>query len=1776
MTGAATGEPDRSTAAPPGAIRVRGAIGGIVVVLALGFALRLIIAYILPGSGFAVDLSAFRFWAADLAQNGPWGFYGRPFFHDYTPGYLYALWLVGLVERVVPNVDLIKAPAILADLAVGWLIWSLALELGAGRRAALFGAALYLAIPVTWFDSVVWGQVDSVGLPFLLLGLRELWRDRPERATVFAVIAAIVKPQLGILVPIAAAVLLRRYLIDRPPVRDIRRGPARLVSSAAAGLGTAVLLCAPFRFSILDLIAQVQKTAGGYPYLTLNAYNPWALVTSAAGTGLAQSGQWLCDAVTGSSAGTPCPPGSETLVGPFPAVAVGAALLLLVVAIVTVIVMWRPDRLTTLVGLTVLAVAFFVLPTRVHERYLFPFFALGAVLAAASSRWRIVYLVFATTTFLNMYVVLTTLYPNNPGISDWLAIGPAIRGWSGVAAIAVVNTVAFAWVAIQLRPRAVRALAAGYAASAEPSSDAPPAGPVGEDVPPAAPQAAVGATPFARAIPWAPPPRRAGSALIGSGLITSGLIGSFRARLGSRSLRADRSRALGGEIGGRLDRLDLWFVVVLVVAATVLRMWRLGEPPSMHFDEVYHARTATEFLQDWRYGQPHAIYEFTHPHLAKYAIALGIIAWGDDRTTSTSDLGVPVKDVAIEPRWDDPLLPDARAGDRLYVATGSAVRAYDLQTRALIATIPSPGATLLAVDQAGHRLFIGTAEGAVTTIDTSAAFDPIRTGADPRSIGPPVAFGTFGTPIRRLFATDDGSFLVALSSNGQVVSMDGGSGAILGRVAAPGAVDVASAGTSQGLVADLSAVPDPSAAASTLAGLLGADPSAMRARLVGHTGRVVLGGSFDPTVQANVQAAIADGRLAGFSFSGLAEVAVADTQGVTIVSPADATVAAEVPIAGGATGLALTSGLDAPRLYVATGSGVTVIRLAAPGDTSSQPVVETTITMPGPVSRVTFDAASVMVHVLGVTPDGTTNTIYVIEPHGNAVYADAHLPFAPVAWATDVAPLYPSADRQAILAFDASGSIASVDIGNHAFSWRVPGVIAGSLTAGLLFLLTRILFRRRVVGILVGVFTLVDGMFFVQSRIAMNDVYVGLFLMAAYLLFAGLWLGVWRRRWVFWVAMPAIGILLGLGLASKWVAAYAIAAIGLLVLLRSALGRVLAIVGMIAVTVVLGYMGLATSVPEAGQTASSGPNFLFMFLMMGLTLIAVVVAILHPIAWSSEEMWFAVGAPTVAGVALGLGGIALAAVRGGSSGAGTSLAGGPAGLMIGGAIALLVLAALIALAFRFAGRYGFGPLAVPPGPDDPARFLEPPTAAPEGWLRPGSGYGLPVVWMLGSLLVLPIVVYILLYIPWALNSGGPAGSPLIFPAGTPIIGAWPPGHNGQTLFDLTKAMYAYHNDLRATHPASSPWWAWPVDLKPVWFYQGSFAGNTSAAIYDAGNLVIWWLGVPAMGFVVWQSFKRRSPGLALIAIAFAFQWLSWARIDRATFQYHYYTSVPFVVIALAYLLAELWHGASSRTWLLARASAAVAVMGPGLLWVLKSPLCAFVGVERANPGSQACIGDPATIVLTTRTAGLVLVIAVGLIALGYQLAHLDRADGSGDPHRRPGIAPLLATAALAVAALVVVGALAGNVVLLNLQAFSTTPLAIGALVVLALVAWFVLGARDPRRFVVGTVVAAVGEFLIFYPNIAALPLPSTIFNAYQGLLPTYLYPFQFPTDTDPPVIAPSLFAPDPSFLGLPPGPILALVLTVACLIVAYSAWTWRIALAERAALPDGPAEPGGP
>ena len=78
-------------------------------------------------------------------------------------------------------------------------------------------------------------------------------------------------------------------------------------------------------------------------------------------------------------------------------------------------------------------------------------------------------------------------------------------------------------------------------------------------------------------------------------------------------------------------------------------------------------------------------------------------------------------------------------------------------------------------------------------------------------------------------------------------------------------------------------------------------------------------------------------------------------------------------------------------------------------------------------------------------------------------------------------------------------------------------------------------------------------------------------------------------------------------------------------------------------------------------------------------------------------------------------------------------------------------------------------------------------------------------------------------------------------------------------------------------------------------------------------------------------------------ILFAAMWLPWTRIDRATFQYHWYSSLPFVVLALGYLLAELWHGPSALGWAIARGAAALAILGAPLLWLFREPLCVLAG-----------------------------------------------------------------------------------------------------------------------------------------------------------------------------------------------------------------------------------------
>src|SRR5919108_392106 len=70
------------------------------------------------------------------------------------------------------------------------------------------------------------------------------------------------------------------------------------------------------------------------------------------------------------------------------------------------------------------------------------------------------------------------------------------------------------------------------------------------------------------------------------------------------------------------DRRDLWIALALALTAAAFRLPRLGFPPEEVFDEVYHAKSALQYLQ----GEEPV--EWVHPPMAKLLIAVGVKAFG--------------------------------------------------------------------------------------------------------------------------------------------------------------------------------------------------------------------------------------------------------------------------------------------------------------------------------------------------------------------------------------------------------------------------------------------------------------------------------------------------------------------------------------------------------------------------------------------------------------------------------------------------------------------------------------------------------------------------------------------------------------------------------------------------------------------------------------------------------------------------------------------------------------------------------------------------------------------------------------------------------------------------------------------------------------------------------------------------------------------------------------------------------------------------------------------
>jgi predicted membrane-bound dolichyl-phosphate-mannose-protein mannosyltransferase len=141
---------------------------------------------------------------------------------------------------------------------------------------------------------------------------------------------------------------------------------------------------------------------------------------------------------------------------------------------------------------------------------------------------------------------------------------------------------------------------------------------------------------------------------------------------------------------------------------------------------------------------------------------------------------------------------------------------------------------------------------------------------------------------------------------------------------------------------------------------------------------------------------------------------------------------------------------------------------------------------------------------------------------------------------------------------------------------------------------------------------------------------------------------------------------------------------------------------------------------------------------------------------------------------------------------------------------------------------------------------------------------------------------------------------------------------GHGLWDVVMkqfGMFGYHawSVVGATHPFSSPWWSWPLMLKPLWLYSNTVNGSTVSTIVLMGNPAIWWGGIPALIMVaakflrgaVKASVQEQDYLCPFILISFILLWIPYALITRTLFIYHFVPAVPFMIFAITYWMNEL-------------------------------------------------------------------------------------------------------------------------------------------------------------------------------------------------------------------------------------------------------------------------------
>jgi Gpi18-like mannosyltransferase len=328
----------------------------------------------------AVDTRDFMAWFQTAADYGPRTFYTRTWC-DYPPFNIYFFWVFGLLAKSLSLFGtslftyVMKLPSNLFDMATAFLIFAFVRK-RLDFKMALLATALYAFNPAVIFNAAVWGQFDAIYTFFLVLSLMLALASKPELSAVTFTLGILTKPQGIALAPLIAFLILKKYRLQW----------RRLLTSLIAVAATVFVVIIPFEWSNpVTFLTNIYFGAyGGYAYTSVNAFNLWAI-----------GGLWILE--------TPV------------LFAIGWILFGALAAFVLYVLHKRfgaSGELLVLFSAFILFFGFFMLPTRIHERYLFPALSVLALMFPFLKKTRLIYGVLSATCLVNQAYVLHFLNSN--------------------------------------------------------------------------------------------------------------------------------------------------------------------------------------------------------------------------------------------------------------------------------------------------------------------------------------------------------------------------------------------------------------------------------------------------------------------------------------------------------------------------------------------------------------------------------------------------------------------------------------------------------------------------------------------------------------------------------------------------------------------------------------------------------------------------------------------------------------------------------------------------------------------------------------------------------------------------------------------------------------------------------------------------------------------------------------------------------------------------------------------------------------------------------------------------------------------------------------------------------------------------------------------------------------------------------------------------------------------------------------------------------------------